>query len=349
MTRRTPGPAPYLSVVVTARNDDHGGNPLERLQLFLDMLGEQCDRFALDAEIVLVEWNPPPSRLRFAEALAVTPRRHCPVRIVEVPPAVHARFPFALQLPLFQMIAKNAGIRRSRGTFVLATNIDILFSDALVRRLARRDLRPGRMYRLDRHDIPADVPTRHALEFAHRNVIRINGRDGTRDLRTGQLHRIYKPATWRERLMTMRLWPVTAHARLHTNACGDFTLMHRSRWFDLRGYPELAMYSMHLDSVLCHAAHYGGARECVLADPCRIYHVEHAPGSGFTPENKDKLDTRLRDAGVPQLSHDQFAAWARAMRHDRAPILVNGHDWGLADDVLRELDPLAAHPRPLAA
>ena len=30
------------------------------------------------------------------------------------------------------MIAKNAGIRRARGQFVLATNIDIIFSNELV-------------------------------------------------------------------------------------------------------------------------------------------------------------------------------------------------------------------------
>ncbi len=36
------------------------------------------------------------------------------------------------------MIAKNVGIRRARGAFILCTNIDILFSDALFRLLADR-------------------------------------------------------------------------------------------------------------------------------------------------------------------------------------------------------------------
>jgi hypothetical protein len=341
--------APYLSVVVAARHDDHGGNPLARLQLFLDTFRGQCDRLGLDAEVVLVEWNPPADRPQLGDTLRIGPAARCPLRIVEVPAAVHARLPFALQLPLFQMIAKNVGIRRSRGAFVLATNIDILFSDALVRRLARRDLRANRMYRVDRYDIPADVPTDRPLDFAQRHVIRINAREGTHDLRTGQVHRIYRPITWRERLMALRLWPITSHARLHTNACGDFTLMHRRQWERVRGYPELAMYSMHLDSVLCHAAHHAGARECVLAEPCRIYHIEHAPGSGFTPEHKSQLDARLRDVGVPQLSHDQFAAWARAMRRDHAPIVVNGRGWGMADLTLPEWTFDADAARALAA
>ena len=41
---------------------------------------------------------------------------------------------------------------------------------------------------------------------------------------------------------------------LHTNACGDFTLLSAADWANLRGYSELEVFSMHLDSLLCHAA-----------------------------------------------------------------------------------------------
>ena len=44
------------------------------------------------------------------------------------------------------------------GQFVLATNIDILFSDELAEYLAARRLERGRMYRIDRHDAMSDVP-----------------------------------------------------------------------------------------------------------------------------------------------------------------------------------------------
>ena len=48
------------------------------------------------------------------------------------PSVLHRRLKYADRLPLFQMIAKNVGIRRAKGQFVLATNIDILFSDELI-------------------------------------------------------------------------------------------------------------------------------------------------------------------------------------------------------------------------
>ena len=122
-----------MSVVATARNDDHGGNPLYRMQLFVNGLIAQCDRHRLPAELVLVEWNPPADRPRLAEVLEWPESEGwCDVRIVEVPHELHMRLEHADRLPLFQMIGKNVGIRRARGRFVLATNIDILFSDDLV-------------------------------------------------------------------------------------------------------------------------------------------------------------------------------------------------------------------------
>ena len=155
-------PAPYLSVVVTTRNDDHGGDPLKRLQAFVNTFAAQCARTGLDAEVIVVEWNPPDDRPRVGALLRVPSGAPFPVRVVEVPAAIHETFRHAAVLPLFQMIAKNVGVRRARGRFVLATNIDIIFSSELVEHLASQPLEPGRLYRVDRHDIEAAYPA-HAL------------------------------------------------------------------------------------------------------------------------------------------------------------------------------------------
>jgi hypothetical protein len=53
---------PYLSVVVTARNDDHGGNLLKRMQIFLDGFIALSNKYSLSAELIVVEWNPPADR-----------------------------------------------------------------------------------------------------------------------------------------------------------------------------------------------------------------------------------------------------------------------------------------------
>jgi len=316
-------------VVAAARNDDHGGDLLGRMQLFVRGLDALCERHALDAELVLVEWNAPVDRPRLAQALAWPDSpRACGVRIITVPPDVHGRFKHSEALPLFQMIAKNAGIRRARGHFVLATNVDLLFSNELVRFLASTRLQSGRLYRVERYDVPGRVPEELSLDellnWCAGNVIRISGRDATVNMRTGHRHVIYSPGR------------TTGRARLHTNACGDFQLMAARHWWELRGYPEFETYSMHLDSVLSFMAHFGGAREEVLADPMRIYHFEHT--GGWTPgEKRSKvLDTRLDSAGVPQLPHATFDAWAREMTRSERAIIFNDDNWGLANDQLDE-------------
>src|SRR5271157_3025982 len=137
---------PYLSVVAAARNDDHGGNLLRRLQIFVNALVGQANRHTL-------------------------------------PAAVHRRYLHWEAQPLYQMIAKNAGIRRAKGEFILATNVDILLSDELMRFLAERRLQPERMYRTDRHDVAEDVPVDAGVEdqlaYCDGHRLRINAREGT--------------------------------------------------------------------------------------------------------------------------------------------------------------------------
>lgn len=219
---------PYLSVVATARNDDHGGNPLYRMQLFVDGLIAQCDRHRLPAELVLVEWNPPADRPRLKDVL-VWPQHesYCRVRIVEVPHALHSTLEHADRLPLYQMIGKNVGIRRARGQFVLATNIDILFSDELMDLLAGRGLDARRMYRVDRVDVPADIDPAWSMDeqlsFCRSRAIRVNYYDATVDLATGKRYRIYRdvpfvlrflPESWIARTFLLRylLWRTYAFA-----------------------------------------------------------------------------------------------------------------------------------------
>lgn len=525
---------PYLSLVVTARNDDHGGNLLGRMQAFVNGWLNQARCFGIPSELIIVEWNPPPDRPRLAQALRWPEPGPCTVRILEVPPEVHARYAHGAALPLYQMIGKNAGIRRARGAFILATNIDILFSSELCAFLAERRLDPGRMYRIDRHDAMADVPVdagpEEQLAYCREHVIRINQREGTFNVNESQTampdvvpadsgisfgkgwypteryadrdplrwssgcsHLLLKTpaggarelvlevgpgpgtggepldleiavegesiarleisargrlsigrnwaaqdllslvahgdlvpanrdprilpfcllgASWRtprrpkaampyvkfrglpplrklgvaaqdfnhlvRKLATggplvdltvavsprlrrlarayverLRLRPDSAEPApapppqpvfLHTNACGDFTLAARERWMDLRAYPEFNLYSMNLDSVFCYTAHHGGAEEEVLAEPMRIYHIEHGAGSGWTPEGQAKLFRRIAALGLSYLEFETVARWGGQMRALNSPMIFNREDWGLAAFELPETVIEAALP-----
>lgn len=407
-------PEPYLTIVAATRNDDHGGGMLDRMQVFVDALVAQCDRHRLDAELILVEWNPPPDRAPLVDAIR-WPRGegHLGVRIIQVPPELHARFAHSAALPLFQMIAKNVGIRRARAPFVLATNVDLLFSDGVMRTLSSRQLSERTVYRVDRHDVPADVPrgatVEEQLRWCSEHVLRVNSRRGTKDLRTGDVYPIYsglvdlprylwyhtrhpasigspllagaldirrgdflqrarrvtrrrvlrhriearrrarlraqRPPTSSiplgemrhraaERIDQLRKTVVRARIRPHTNACGDFTLLARRDWHALRGYPELEMYSLHIDSLLLYMSRHAGMRERVLRDP--VFHLDHDRGFKPGDEGRRDLFAWLEAAGIPWITNSRFADFVVQMAETRRPLELNDDDWGLGAEVLPE-------------
>ncbi len=180
---------PYdLSIVITTRNDDHGDQPLVRLQAMVDNLAWHARRLSARWELILVEWNPPADRQTLSKVLTL-PDAHQPlrVRIIQVPAACHQRWAHADKLPLFQLIAKNVGGRRALGKFLLFTNMDILLSESLARWLASPGPQKGKVYRIDRSDCDRDAPIAHGpeevLKWAASHRIRHNGLIGTYPVR----------------------------------------------------------------------------------------------------------------------------------------------------------------------
>lgn len=175
---------PYLSVIATSRNDDHGGSMLHRMQAFIEGICGQCAKFHLTWELILVEWNPPADRPPLAEALN-WPANKGPlqIKIITVPSDLHRSLDHSEKMGLFQMIAKNVGARRARGEFLLFTNIDILFNDELVRFLGQRTLQKRKLYRIDRNDVRNEVPVGAGvdalLQWASTHQIRRHRKDGS--------------------------------------------------------------------------------------------------------------------------------------------------------------------------
>jgi hypothetical protein len=374
---------PHLSIVVVSRNDDHGGNPLERMQQFVDAWEFHCIRLGLHAELIVVEWNPPSGRARLSSVLQWSgDNGPLDVRIITVPPEVHARYAHGDRLPLYQMIGKNVGIRRARGQFILATNIDVVVDDLTVRYL-RDNLEPGVLLRADRFDVPSTIPAgtiEERLAYWRQNVFHVYTRLGIFDVATGvfrefgpsldvdggdgrvfsqadleYLYRLYfgqadvarhlcsiveEHATNSdadEAPASAALHEIYAgHRVAHIYACGDFTLLARQDWMRLRGYPEMDAYSWNLDSVLLFAAFAVGLRQIVLPPSHRIFHIDHAVGSGWTPGGDQALFDRLRLQQIPHVSDNELLEWRRRIYALPEARLLNPEAWGLAASTLPE-------------
>ncbi len=85
---------------------------------------------------------------------------------------------------------------------------------------------------------------------------------------------------------------------LHLHACREFTLMARSHWLDLRGFPEPDLPAADLEALLCIAAHHAGAIEEVL--PFRVGGAAPAPPSGADPDLL-WIATQMRRLATPAI------------------------------------------------
>jgi hypothetical protein len=338
--------APYISFIIAARNDQYAGGIVRRLQVCVDTFVHQAEALGLPAELIIVDWNPPPDKDLARAVRWPTRRQSCSIRIITVPPHIHARQPFADSLPILIHRARNVGIRRALGQFVLPTSADILLSDELAAEIALRQLDACALYRIARHDVPIaalDVGSHEArLEYCRANVLQLH--DGTSSYR------------------------IPGAPSLFTNAAGDFTLLSRELYFRLRGVPQEREYhSMHWDSVFCYMAYAACGKEIVFSDPCRIYHVDHGTAS-WKPKARiiEKLAARLPlgarrskrlvkavrarwpprsrmdRLGVPYLNlmvppgREQFEKLILNVVEGRGAFLYNEAQWGLGDETLEE-------------
>jgi hypothetical protein len=338
---------PYYSFVVTSRNDSHGGNIMKRMRLFMNGLIHQANAFDLPLELVFVEWNPVPGAPRLHEVLPKPdPTDRLRLRYITVPPEIHHRYRRAREIPLFQMIAKNVGIRRAKGDFILATNIDLLFSDPLFHILAAPNLDPGCFYRANRNDIPdglaESMTFAEQMDYASRNIIRRNGWDArfkNVDVRAHGIKELGPVSRWitdqigkRHRRKQPR--GEAEYYLLDRNACGDFTMMHRDAWEKIKGYAELDLYSIHVDTLGIVAAKALGYRQVVFPSAACTYHIDHPSGwSSMGPVEKLKfLEERPGiDFGVLQeVTYD--------LLENHKPLGINTPDWGFASTQFEELE-----------
>lgn len=411
---------------------------LYRMQHFIDGYLYQFNKFNIPSELIIVDWNPPVDRPPLAEVLKIPAQLgSCAIRFITFPAELHHKLPHGAELPLFQMIAKNVGIRRARGKLVAATNIDILFSDAIMHEL-KKDLPSGFFYRADRYDAPHELPQipdyKQILEFCEKESFRKNLVNGTYTKMNNQwlltqpigkiivskddiipdysLHHYYHNITaqvsklisgmrrvmmlpfqriaraqkW-HLLLTADFWKnaviatgnflrlclryakiIARHVlaiiksilrlmisvlrklfkpqrkdyvvlHLHTNACGDFTMLTRDDWFRLRGYLEWPIFSWNLDSVLLYQAIFNGLKQQIFSNAPH-YHIEHGKGSGYTPEGAETLFKRIEAKGIPYMDWPGFLAELRKMYHlslEQKPVQYNDENWGYADTVLSEV------------
>jgi hypothetical protein len=235
--------APYLSIVITGRNDDFGGDFNGRFFRALRFNHAELTRAGIDHEFVFVEWRP----IERAPYLATILGAEFPglgpsmLRCYVADPAYHHALSLNPRLQFHEFLAKNVGIRRARGRYVLTSNTDIYLGRGVIGRLEAGSLEDGILYRAARYDLKEssdDSRVDWDLLEDDRNYDKVN----------------------------------TIVPPYFTNASGDFLLLDRGSYHRLRGFNEVyRVAKIHIDSNFCIKAHACGVRPVDIGSP--VYHV----------------------------------------------------------------------------
>ncbi len=233
-----------IEAVVLGRNDNYEPNWLAKLYASIAYNRALFEGSNVDFRVVFVEWNPPPENPLISPDLVKT---FDYVRAIVVDADVHDRLCTADNLAFMLNHSYNCAIRTSPFDFQLITGGDIFLGRALVEKIKRQGLEPGRLYRAERVNIRADIDfttaTADVLEDPD-NIVSVNFCDAP---------------------------PYDTPP--YTHACGDFMMVDRATMNGLRGYDESISFArLHLDSRF--------ARNTMIAElGCellgRIYHINH--------------------------------------------------------------------------
>lgn len=254
--------APYLTLIFTGRNDDFGGDFNGRFFRALRFNHDRLSEAGIPHEFLFVEWRPLPGRPLLATLLREQfhDLPNDELRSIVVDAAYHDAVSLNPRLHFQEFIAKNVGIRRARGAFVLTTNTDIYLGRAVCEFLAARRLEPGVLYRAARHDLKGHSDT----TFVDWDVL-----EDERNLE--EINRIKPP--------------------LFTNASGDFLLLDRDTCHRLRGFNEVYRNAkIHMDGNFCLKAYASGVPIVDIGAP--VFHV----GKGTLHAQRGSYRDRPSDA-----------------------------------------------------
>lgn len=235
---------PFLSIVLTGRNDDHGGDFTPRFIRALTFNHERLRERDIACEIVLVEWAPPADRPRLTDIVRESvPGIDRVLTSYLVDPRYQETCSLNPRVQYLEFLAKNVGIRRARGRAILSTNSDIFLGRRIVDALAREAIEPRTVYRATRTDVKlgADV-----------SLVDWNLLEDPRN------HSTYK----------------TIQPPLYAGGTGDFILMDRESFHALRGFNEIyRLVRIGLDVNLLVKAYSSGYR--IVDIGSAVYHTSH--------------------------------------------------------------------------
>jgi hypothetical protein len=312
-----------ISIVFTARNDNYGGDLLDRINALIKVLVFLTNKYKSKFELIIVEYNPPADKKKLFEVLQICKNSNLKIRFIEFDSKYHSNFKNSERIKLFEYTAKNIGIKRATGDFIVSTNQDIIFSDEFIKYLTYEKLDKNTFYRTDRYDVHLKAGTfeqnaESILSYCKHNSYLMKTKSGDKFIRFFDIQvliSILKNTVYLAITTIKSIFfganrnTIDIKNNLHTFAAGDFLMMHKDAWSKLCGYSESKEGNDYLDSLILFSAYSLQMRQGIISYP--MYHVDHYMSKLGRPSMTQDNYTRLINSvlSTKRMSKDNLPTW----------------------------------------
>ncbi len=194
----------YISFIIPMRNDNYGGNLVDKLKYCHNHLASNLEKFKIESEIIYVDWNPPSHKQSlFALIKKINKSKKIKVKVIKVNSSFHKKYKYSKSFPIMMEVADNVGFQRSEATFSTNKAYDTYYSENFFYLLKNKKL------------------DQNALTIISRNLISFN------DLKKKRTNKKIKYLQIRKGLLP---YPV--------NAVGDGLIMSNKNRDILKGFFE---------------------------------------------------------------------------------------------------------------
>lgn len=293
-----------LSVILYARNDNHGYNYSKRIAISINCIAQMLTE--LDDEIVFIDYNTVDDFPTVIESIkdTLTEKAIQKLKVYRVRKPIHEKYKTDSPLEVIEPIARNAAIRRKNpnNKWILSTNIDMIFvakdiSKSLTDVVS--NIEDG-YYCLPRFEIPENL---WEIKFNRNKPIEIIRylQENSKKL---HLHSVIKRPDF-----------------LQFDNPGDFQLFLRKDIIAIQGFDETMNRGWHVDSNIAKRLSMITSTKNFQSNEIFGFHCNHT-----------KKVTFLHSTSTTE------NCWNKYVESHQTTSIANNNNWGLINENLEKID-----------
>ena len=278
-----------ITAVIVSRNDNYGGHLNERATYAINSAINTYD------EVIYVDWNSPTHSLLWDIKDNLQLKGN--LKHFVIPPdaaKVLTNYNEHAQL-CCEVLARNIGIRRATGDYIVSTNIDIIHPKREDIESIINNSDNNTMITLSRREVTWDI-----IKEFHGGEMKFQEWDKLRDyIYINSEERIHEEKT------------VTGDDYSLINCCGDFQIAPKHIWDEIKGFEEELIYPLFADTnVQKKAIKHGFNLKAIYNPP--MFHINHGSkgwgGGGIADGINKKANDQYR-AIIAQEKTQNETSW----------------------------------------